>query len=137
MLFNQQQCFIDSTASFLSKLRAKKVEKLRNSHKTTSKQMTAYRKFRKWNIGFRNREWLFPVWPIVKKMSTDPRLFWHVTHIFFGLMAQCYLSNTKLKQAPINTYLTIFVYFLILKRKYIDLKENERKIDLKLALKYV
>ena len=29
MLFNQQQCFIYSTASFLSKLRAKKVEKLR------------------------------------------------------------------------------------------------------------
>jgi hypothetical protein len=28
MLFNQQQCFIYSTASFLSKLRAKKVEKL-------------------------------------------------------------------------------------------------------------
>jgi hypothetical protein len=27
-LFNQQQCFIYSTASFLSKLRAKKVEKL-------------------------------------------------------------------------------------------------------------
>ena len=31
MLFNQQQCFIYSTASFLSKLRAKKVEKLCNS----------------------------------------------------------------------------------------------------------
>jgi hypothetical protein len=31
MLFNQQQCLIYSTASFLSKLRAKKVEKLRNS----------------------------------------------------------------------------------------------------------
>jgi hypothetical protein len=31
MLFNQQQCFIYSTASFLSKLRAKKVEKLHNS----------------------------------------------------------------------------------------------------------
>jgi hypothetical protein len=31
MLFNQQQYFIYSTASFLSKLRAKKVEKLRNS----------------------------------------------------------------------------------------------------------
>jgi hypothetical protein len=30
-LFNQQQCFIYSTASFLSKLRAKKVEKLHNS----------------------------------------------------------------------------------------------------------
>jgi hypothetical protein len=123
-MFNQQQCFIYSTASFLSKLRAKKVEKLRNSsynsfktndslpevskiiraegnntkwdgkkrfngsvnHRLrkehvfsppfldkvrsnffllmvicnllllSSKQMTAYRKFRKWNrgIGFRN-----------------------------------------------------------------------------------
>ena len=30
LLFNQQQCFIYSTASFLSKLRAKKVEKLHN-----------------------------------------------------------------------------------------------------------
>jgi hypothetical protein len=39
---------ISSTASFLSKLRAKKVEKLHNS--------SFYRKFRKWNIGFRNRE---------------------------------------------------------------------------------
>ena len=29
MLFNQQQCFIYSTVSFLSKLRAKKIEKLR------------------------------------------------------------------------------------------------------------
>ena len=36
MLFNQQQCFIYSTTSFLSKLRVKKVEKLRNSHKTAS-----------------------------------------------------------------------------------------------------
>jgi hypothetical protein len=55
-LFNQQQCFIYSTASFLSKLRAKKVEKLHDSHKTASKQMTAYRKFRKCNIGIRNGE---------------------------------------------------------------------------------
>ena len=89
LLFNQQQCFIYSTASFLSKLRAKKVERLRNSHKTASKQMTAYRKFRKWNIGFRNRERLFPVLSIVKKKNDDqPTLdfFWHVTvntHIYF------------------------------------------------------
>jgi hypothetical protein len=34
MLFNQQQCFIYSTASFLSKLRAKKIEKLH--HRTAS-----------------------------------------------------------------------------------------------------
>ena len=37
MLFNQQQCFIYSTASFLSKLRAKKVEKtVYSRHKTAS-----------------------------------------------------------------------------------------------------
>jgi hypothetical protein len=36
MLFNQQQYFIYSTASFLSKLRAKKVEKLRNSSLNTA-----------------------------------------------------------------------------------------------------
>jgi hypothetical protein len=70
LLFNQQQCFIYSTASFLSKLRAKKVEKLHNS--------LFYRKFRKRNtgIGFQNRERLFPVLPIVggkkeKKIPTD------------------------------------------------------------------
>jgi hypothetical protein len=47
LLFNQQQYFIYSTASFLSKLRAKKAEKLRNSRKTASKQMAADRKFQK------------------------------------------------------------------------------------------
>ena len=47
MLFNQQQCFIYSTASFLSKLRAKKVEKLRILVIKQLQQMTAYRKFRK------------------------------------------------------------------------------------------
>ena len=69
MLFNQQQCFIYSTASFLSKLRAKKVEKLRIIVIKQLQQMTAYRKFWKWNtgIGFQNRERLFPVLPIVKK----------------------------------------------------------------------
>ena len=36
MLLNQQQCFIYSTASFLSKLRAKKVEKLHNSSLNTA-----------------------------------------------------------------------------------------------------
>ena len=93
MLFNQQQCFIYSTASFLSKLRAKKVEKLHNS--------SFYRKIRKWNteIRFRDRKRLFPVLPIIikkkKKMNPD-RLtldfFLHVTvntHIFFfGLAIQ-------------------------------------------------
>jgi hypothetical protein len=34
-------------------LRAKKLEKLRNSHKTASKQMTAYRKFQE--MKYRNR----------------------------------------------------------------------------------
>jgi hypothetical protein len=47
MLFNQQQCFIYSTASFLSKLRAKKVEKLRILVIKQLQQMTAYQKFRK------------------------------------------------------------------------------------------
>ena len=91
MLFNQQQCFIYSTASFLSKLKAKKVEKLCIFLVIKQlQQMTAYRKFWKWNIGFRNRERLFPVLPIVKKkkklMTTDPRFFGNVTvntHIFF------------------------------------------------------
>jgi hypothetical protein len=59
LLFNQHQCFIYSTASFLSKLRAKKVEKLHNS--------SFYRNFRKLysGIGFRNRERLFPVLSII------------------------------------------------------------------------
>ena len=43
MLFNQQQCFIYSTASFLSKLRAKKVEKLCILVIKQLQQMTAYR----------------------------------------------------------------------------------------------
>ena len=47
MLFNQQQCFIYSTASFLSKLRAKKVEKLCILVIKQLQQMTAYRKFLK------------------------------------------------------------------------------------------
>jgi hypothetical protein len=69
MLFNQQQCFIYSTASFLSKLRAQKVEKLCILVIKELQQMTAYGKFWKWNtgIGFRNRERLFPVLPTVKK----------------------------------------------------------------------
>ena len=66
MLFNQQQCFIYSTASFLSKLRAKKVEKLCILVIKQLQQMTAYRKFRKWNTGIGFRERLFPVLPIVK-----------------------------------------------------------------------
>jgi hypothetical protein len=51
MLFNQQQCFIYSTAGFLSKLRAKKVEKLRILVIKQLQQTTAYQKFRK----YRNR----------------------------------------------------------------------------------
>ena len=47
MLFNQQQCFIYSTASFLLKSRAKKVEKLRILVIKQLQQMTAYWKFRK------------------------------------------------------------------------------------------
>ena len=45
MLFNQKQCFIYSTASFLSKLRAKKVEKLCIVVIKQPQQKTAYRKF--------------------------------------------------------------------------------------------
>jgi hypothetical protein len=60
MLFNQQQCFIYSTASFLSKLRAKKVEKLRILVIKQLQQTTAYRKFRKY------QERLFPVLAIVQ-----------------------------------------------------------------------
>jgi hypothetical protein len=67
MLFNQQQCFIYSTASFLSKLRAKKVEKLLTGN------------FENTRIGFRNRERLFPVLPIVKDFFD----MWPLTHIFF------------------------------------------------------
>ena len=67
MLFNQQQCFIYSTASFLSKLRAKKVEKLRILVIKQLQQTTAYRKFENTGIGFRNPERLFPVLPIVKQ----------------------------------------------------------------------
>ena len=63
MLFDQQQCFIYSTASFLSKLRSKKVEKLRILVIKQLQQTTTYRKFRK----YRNRERLFPVLPIVKE----------------------------------------------------------------------
>ena len=82
MLFNQQQCFIYSTASFLSKLRAKKVEKLHNS--------SFYRKLNT-GIGFRNRERLFPVLSIIKKkklIPTDrPKIFLTCdskhTYIFF------------------------------------------------------
>ena len=58
--------------------------------------MTAYPKFRKWNTGirFRNREWLFPVLPIIKKKKKNecrPTLdffdMWPKTHIFiFGLI---------------------------------------------------
>ena len=75
MLYNQQQCFIYSTASFLLKLKAKKVEKLRILVIKQLQQMTAYRKFRKWNtgIGFRNWERLFPVLPIAKKKINDDR----------------------------------------------------------------
>ena len=47
MLLNQHQCFIYSTASFLSKLRAKKVEKLHILVIKQLQQMTIYRKFEK------------------------------------------------------------------------------------------
>jgi hypothetical protein len=43
MLFNQQQCFIYSTASFLSKLRAKKVEKTATNEGLLEISKTKYR----------------------------------------------------------------------------------------------
>jgi hypothetical protein len=61
------QCiFIYSTASFLSKLRSKKVEKLHNS--------SFYRNFRKLNtgIGFRNRERLFPALALYHYFTLTP-----------------------------------------------------------------
>ena len=109
LLFNQQQCFIYSTASFLSKLRAKKIGKLHNS--------SFCRKFRKWNIGFRNRERIFPVLPIIKKRTknlsrlTNPRFFWHVTvniHIiFFGLSRFCIIFGLFFLVCP-NRFCIIF-----------------------------
>ena len=91
-------CLISSNVLFIQPLafcrnweqRRQKNCVTRHKQKTASKQMGDYRKFWKWNtgIGFRNRERLFLVLPIVKKklMPTDPRFFWHVTvntHIFF------------------------------------------------------
>jgi hypothetical protein len=54
-------------------------------------QMTTYRKFRKWNteIGFRNRERLFPVLPIIKTFLTCDR-----KHTCFKLCDSFYLSTT-------------------------------------------
>ena len=67
MLFNQQQCFIYSTASFLSKLIAKKVEKLRILVIKQLQQNDGLPEISK--MKYRNRipERLFPVLPIVKK----------------------------------------------------------------------
>jgi hypothetical protein len=76
MLFNQQQCFIYSTASFLSKLRAKEGRKpayfCRHKTASTNDGLPEISKMK-----YRNRERLFPVLPIVKKkvMQTDPRFF--------------------------------------------------------------
>jgi hypothetical protein len=71
-----RQCFIYSTASFLSKLRAKKVEKLHNT--------SFYRNFRKLNtgIGFRNRERLFPVWKQTGYIFQSPKTIktWTTKH---------------------------------------------------------
>jgi hypothetical protein len=67
MLFNQQQCFIYSTASFLSKLRAKKVEKLRNSSYLTASTNDGLPEISK----MKYRERLFPVLPIVKRKNKN------------------------------------------------------------------
>jgi hypothetical protein len=88
--------------------------------------MTAYRKFRKWNIGFRNRERLFPVLPIVikkkkkKKINadrpTDPRFFWHVTvntHIYIYLpMYQLCSSSHRLVPLFVWTNLHLVIMLI-------------------------
>jgi hypothetical protein len=79
---NQQQCFIYSTASFLSKLRAKKVEKLHNS--------SFYRKFRNRNTGTGND---FPVLPIKKKKKINPC---------------CWLNNKNGYLTNQNNFITYF-----------------------------
>jgi hypothetical protein len=73
-LFNQQQCFIYSTASFLSKLRAKKVE---TCHKTVSTNdglpeisKIKYRIPEPTISGFADSKKFFK-----KLMPTDPRFF--------------------------------------------------------------
>jgi hypothetical protein len=67
-LLNQQQCFIYSTASFLSKLRAKKVENCVTRHKTNDGVPEISK------MKYRNRipERLFPVLLIVKKKKIMP-----------------------------------------------------------------
>jgi hypothetical protein len=67
MLFYQQQCFIYSTASFLSKLRAKKVEKLRNSSYLTASTNDGLPEISK----MKYQERLFPVLPIVKRKNKN------------------------------------------------------------------
>ena len=80
MLFNQQQCFIYSTASLLSKLRAKKVEKLRNSSyltASTNDGLPEISKMKYW-IPEPGRTTISAFADSKKKkklMSTDPRFF--------------------------------------------------------------
>jgi hypothetical protein len=87
-----QQCFIYSTASFLSKLRAKKVEKLHNS--------SFYRNFRKLNIGFRNRERLFPVlWSGDRKH----------TYLFFWPKMYALVFNATFNNISVTLWLSSFI----------------------------
>jgi hypothetical protein len=69
MLFNQQQCFIYSTASCLSKLRAKKVEKLRILVIKQLQQTMAYRKFRKY------RNWIPEPGTTISGFADSKRFF--------------------------------------------------------------
>ena len=90
MLFNQQQCFIYSTARFLSKLRAIKGRKTVTRHKTASTNdgLLEISKMKYW-IPEPGRKTISGFADSKKKeklMSTDPRFFLHVTvntHIFF------------------------------------------------------
>ena len=132
--------FYFSTASFLSKLKAKKVEKLCIFLVIKQlQQMTAYRKFWKWNIGFRNRERLFPVLAIIKKKIKNnnnadrPTLdfFLHVTvntNIFlFGLT----LILLKLPNYWIRIrFITQLVqYFNDITEETSESKENHLPVD--------
>ena len=79
MLYNQQQCFIYSTASFLSKLRAKKVEKLHNSSyltASTNDDLPEISKMKYWNRIPEPGTTISSFADSKKKlMPTDPRFF--------------------------------------------------------------
>ena len=82
MLFNQQQCFIYTTASFLSKIESKEGRKTAYSRHKTASTNDGLPEISK--MKYRNRipepERLFPVLPIVKIKNAD-----RVTLDFFDM----------------------------------------------------